>query len=98
MRRCPATLLCLLALSAGAGVRVHSQQGIIPKPEPKPDTPKVDPKPVPDPKSVLPANATGKAGRILELKAATAGEVDWEVPGEFDVRFVPAEKLVILVP
>lgn len=93
MRRLFAFLLCLAALSAGAGLRVYSQDrpaaGIVPK---------VEPKPTPDPKAVLPANATGKAGRILELRAQTAGEVDWEVPGEFDVRFVAAEKLAILVP
>lgn len=95
-------LLCLAALTGGAWAGsladAQSQQppGIVAPKPPAPPNPPVDPPP--DPKAVLPANATGKTGQPFELKANTAGEIDWEVPGEFYARHIPAEKTVLLVP
>lgn len=76
------------------------QQGITPKVDPKPVVP-VDPPKLVDPKVekvVLPPNALGRVGQITEIKAETAGEIDWEIPGQIQARLFPAEKLAILVP
>lgn len=82
-------VICSLVLVLGPWNDIsRAQQSAVP--------PKVEPKV--DPKAAIPANATGKTGEPLELKANTAGEIDWEIPGEFHVRLIPAEKVVILVP
>lgn len=89
--RAPLALALALAFAGPLGSQQQPAAGLVP-PAPKP----IDPKPAE--KGVLPANATGKVGVPFDLKADTAGEIDWDVPGEFYARPIPSEKTIFLVP